>query len=346
MSSSGSNKTSGKRRISGTSRIMQSLGGKRKQTSKDLISTANKPTETADDIFSDVEASIDESIIRSPISYSDEAFAAAAVKGAGSAYPNYDPNPISIFEGEAEAAAASATAATETSMEVDTRTPAVVFVRPPTLNQIGALPDNVRDIQMSINIIKLYMDALQHNIAPAYMSVKDHFTMVEQQTNKLAYKDIMYSILNNNTVHKRNFYAVSNLFYYYFVKLFDNTVPIAHVIVNVNYTRGKTNISHAITAFFNSCAHYVVSNIKQLFNAEQQSMNIPGEYYRIIQNNQITLTNLYNFRLNDLRSVLFLKHTPDNDNNTFASKRADNCEERVINVPIHVMINVPQLYFE
>ncbi|ACI28826.1 agip125 [Agrotis ipsilon multiple nucleopolyhedrovirus] len=341
--SSSSSKTSGKRRISGTTKILERLGGKRKAPAKDLISTANKPSET-EDVFSDVEASIEDSMVRSPRSYADDAFAAAAVKAAGSTYPNYDPDPISIFAGDnatTEAAAAEAAA----SMEVDTRT-AVVFVRPPTLNQIGTMPDSVRDIQLAINIIKLYMDALQHNIAPARMSVKDHFTMLEQQTNKLAYKDIMYSILNNNTVNRRNFYAVSNLFYYYFVKLFDNTVSIAHVIVNVNYTRGKTNISQAITAFFNSCAHYVVSNIKQLFNVEQQTMNIPDEYYRVIENNQVTLTNLYNFRLNDLRSIIFVKYTPDNDNNTFESKRADNADERVLNIPIHVMRNVPQLYFE
>lgn len=329
MSTSNVNKPGAKRRAS--SKLSLMLGGsKRKQApaAKDLISTANKPE--TEDIFSDLESAVDESILRSPQRYPDEI-------GESSNTPSsyeFEPNrPVDTTEESATG---------ETKMDVDVRS-AVVFVRPPALNQIGPLADNVRDIQTAINTIKLYMDALQNNTA---MSTKKYFTMLEEQTNKLAYKDIMFSILNNNSVNKRNFHAVSNMFYYYYVKLFDNTVPIAHVIVNVNYTRGKTNITHALTAFFNSCAHYVVSNIKQLFNVEHQLVNIPDEYYKIIDANQIALTNLYNFRLNDLRSVVFIKHTPDNDVNVYESVRANNPEERVFNVPIRVMINVPRLYFE
>ncbi|AAZ38282.1 ORF-116 [Agrotis segetum nucleopolyhedrovirus A] len=322
---SGNGKGASKRRASSKSLFGLS---KRKQPPKELIATPTNTGAESDDIFSDTEATIDDINITSP--RQNETPENSGGETPAKVYSNYDPQ-----------------ASTDvTTMDVDVARASVVFVRPPALNQIGGMADNVRDIQLAINTIKLYMDALQNNIAPIKMTAKLYFTMLEQHTNKLAYKDIMFSILNNNTVNERNFHAASNMFYYYFVKLFDNILPIAHVIVNVNYTRNKTKISHSLTAFFNTCAHYVVSNIKQLFNVEQTNVNVPDEYYKVIEANQTTLTNLYNFRLNDLRSVAFIKHTPDNDVNAFDSVRADNPEERVINVPIQVMMNVPRLYFE
>ncbi|AIE47775.1 hypothetical protein pesp045 [Peridroma alphabaculovirus] len=228
----------------------------------------------------------------------------------------------------------------------DKSRPTVVFVKPPALNQIASDAANVRDVQLAINTIKLYMDALQTGIGPASIALKEHFTLRTEQVTKLAYKDIMFSIINNNTVNRRNFYAISNLFYHYFVKLFDNTASVAHVIVNVNYTRHRTNISDQLTAFFNLCAHYVVSNIKQLINADKSmTVSMPDEYMKVIRANQITLTNLFNFRLSDLRGIVFYKHTPDNDANTFVGEPASNREERILNVPLHVVLNVPQLYF-
>lgn len=304
----------------------------------EMIVTPNTVNaEAAEKVLADLDAAINESIARSPrpLLDIDEPSTSATTS-------NFEAQARAETEAEAEAEAEAEIAA----MEVDINRADVVFVRPPTLNQISGTTDNVRDIQRAIDMIKAYMDTLQNNIAPAKISTKDHFTIFERQTNKLAYKDIIFSILNNNTVNRRNFVAVSDMFYYYYIKLFDNILPIAHIIVNVNYTRNKTKITHMLTAFLNSCAHYVVSNIKQLFNVEQKNINVPEDYYRIIDSNQSTLTNLYNFRLSDLRSVLFVKHTPDNDVNKFEIVRAANPDERVIDVPIHVLMNVPRLRFE
>ncbi|ACI47480.1 unknown [Spodoptera litura nucleopolyhedrovirus II] len=262
-------------------------------------------------------------------------------------YPNYDPDPSSVGDMSTSAVAAAASIPHQMDVEdAGVRNNTVILVRPPTMNQVGMLHDNVKDIQVAINIITQYMNALQNNISPTItMTTKQHFTMFENQVNKLDYRDIMVSILNNNTVNRENFYALSNMFYNYYIKLFDNIIPLAHVIVNVNYTHGKTRISAALTAFINSCAHYVVSNIKQLLGY-QNPINISDEYYRIIVDKQHCLTNLYNFRLNDLRSVLFIKHTHDNDINTFGSRPADNSDDHVISIPIHVVYNVPNLKFE
>ncbi|QNV47831.1 hypothetical protein [Alphabaculovirus altersperidaniae] len=335
--SSGAGKSGAKRKTTATSKIGEMMGFKRKQPDKNLISTANKPInyDNDDDDLSNLEAAINESSVRSPLETASSTVSAQH-------YPNYDPDPGSFVDDEA---------LPRSTMDVDdglgqNGAPVVILVKPPTMNQIGMLHDNVRDIQLAINIITQYMNALQRNISPTItMTTKQYFTFFEPQVNKLAYKTIMMSILNNNTVNRENFYALSNMFYYYYIKLFDNIIPLAHVIVNVNYTHGTTHISYALTGFINSCAHYVVSNIKQLFSY-QSNINISNEYYRIITDKQHCLTNLYNFKLNDLRNVLFIKHTRDNDTNTFGSEAAENSEDHVIDIPIHVSYNLPNLKFE
>ncbi|QAT90394.1 hypothetical protein KM622_gp108 [Spodoptera exempta nucleopolyhedrovirus] len=310
-----------KRRSDDESNSKFFLSTKRKQpTSKNLISTANEFTET------DLEDSINESMIRSPVYTPNVASTSTAV-------PRYDEEVVDDVD-MTDITRASASKAT------------IVFIRPPTLNQISQLSSNYMEIQHAIDTITAYMNTLQYNINPTgRLTAKQFFTLNENETNKLEYKDIMYSILNNNTVNRRNFYAVSNMFYYYYVKLMDNIIPIAHVIVNVNYTRGKTRITHALTTFINLCAHYVVSNIKQLLNKETTS-KVPEEYLNVITANQLSLTNLYNFRLSDLRRVVFVKHTMDNDINKYNTLLAKNPEDRVIDIPIHVLYNVPQLNFE
>ncbi|ABM45818.1 unknown protein [Spodoptera frugiperda multiple nucleopolyhedrovirus] len=241
-------------------------------------------------------------------------------------FPNYDPD------------------VSNSAMDVDIRKQ-VVFVRPPTMNQITKQYDNINDIQNAIDNITQYMDALQNNISSVKWTTKQHFTFFENQVNKIGYKDIMISVLNNNTVNRDNFYALSNMFYNYYVHLFNNIIPLAHIIVNVNYTHNKTRITHSMTAFLNMCAHYVVSNIRQLFNSEP-TINIPESYYKIITDKQQCLTNLYNFKLNDLRNLTFIKHTPDNDVNTYTSTTASNPKDRVISFPIYVVYNIPNLKFE
>ncbi|AYN45056.1 se96 [Alphabaculovirus alterspexiguae] len=283
---------------------------KRKQPPKDPI---NEFTEL------DLENNINDSILRSPI------YTSAVVEP-----EEVDDNDVEMVE---------------TAASVSYK-PAIVFIRPPTLNQISQFSNNYVEIQHAIDTITLYMNTLQYNIDPKNkLTAKQFFTLNENETNKLEYKDIMYSILNNNKVNRKNFYAISNMFYHYYVKLMDNLIPIAHVIVNVNYTRGKTRISHALTTFINLCAHYVVSNIKQLFNKENIS-NVSEEYLNVITTNQSLLTNLYNFRLSDLRRVLFIKHTTDNDINRFETLQAKNPEDRVINIHINVLYNLPRLNFE
>ena len=255
-------------------------------------------------------------------------------------YPNYDPDPTSYLPPPQHQ-----------NVDIDTNinnnNNTIVLVKPPTMNQIDTMQDNVRDIQTAINMITQYMNALQNNISPGtILTTKQYFTFQEPHVNKLDYKTIMVSILNNNVVNRQNFYALSNMFYYYYIKLFDNIVPLAHIIVNVNYTRGKTRITHSLTAFLNLCAHYVVSNIKQLFSSETY-INIPDEYYKIITDKQHCLTNLYNFRLNDLRIIPFVKHTYDNDANTFQSESTtSDPNDHIISFPIRVLYNVPNLKFE
>lgn len=221
----------------------------------------------------------------------------------------------------------------------------VIFVRPPLLNQVSTWPCNVTDIQNAIDRLQLYMDALQNNIAPRRMSLKNHFTHYEPQINKLAYRDIMFAIVNHNRVHRHNFEDASNMFYKYFIKIFDHIEPMAHAIVNVNYTIGQTNISEALTAYINLCAHYVVSNISLLFNKNSTTVNVPAEYQHKIDQYQYNLTNLYNSRLVSLRGVVFYKHTSDNDVNTTPSALPDDPRDRIINVRIRVVPNDLKLNF-
>ncbi|QEI03476.1 hypothetical protein [Spodoptera cosmioides nucleopolyhedrovirus] len=310
---------------------------KRKQPDKNLISTANRPADEGDDSIH--YAAVD----RSPEN---------RYESSPQYYPNYDPDPSSVGDIIPPIQINNSNNGNGNNrMDVDVIKSGgdntVVLVKPPTMNQIGTLHDNVTDIQLAINIITQYMDALQRNVSPTItMTTKQYFTFFENQINRLDYKSIMLSILNNNTVNRENFYALSNMFYNYYIKLFDNIIPLAHVIVNVNYTHGKTRITSSMTGFINSCAHYVVSNIKQLLGEYHSQINIPDEYYRIVVDKQHCLTNLYNFRLNDLRNVVFIKHTPDNDINTFTSQPAENSDDHIISFPIRVVYNLPNLKFE
>lgn len=324
---------------SSSSKIGEMMRFKRKQPDKNLISTANKPGGGGGDEDND-----DDSINYQTTQGGFE----TRYESSPQYYPNYDPDPSS--SGDVTASSVAVAPTNNNRMDVDVvkgGNNVVILVKPPTMNQIGMLHDNVRDIQLAINIITEYMNALQRNISTTVtMTTKQYFTFFEEQINKLDYKDIMVSILNNNTVNRDNFYALSNMFYNYYVNLFDNIIPLAHVIVNVNYTHGKTRISSSITSFINSCAHYVVSNIKQLFGEYHSQINIPNDYYRIITDKQHCLTNLYNFRLNDLRNILFIKHTRDNDVNTFGSRPAENTDDHVISFPIRVVYNLPNLKFD
>jgi hypothetical protein len=218
----------------------------------------------------------------------------------------------------------------------------VVFVRPPVLNQINNYPINAIDIQRAIDSLTLYMNALQSTITNVPQTLKFFMKPVEHQYNILEYKNIMHAVLNSNTVNRQHFALLSDMFYKYYVKLFDSTITIAHVIVNVNYTIGKTNISKAMTAFFNLCAHYMVSIIKSLLNTENK-VNVNHDYLAIIDQKHRALTNLYNFRLNDLTSVVFYKHTPDNDDSTFVIMNPEKPE--ILNVPIRVQRNYTHLQF-
>nr|QKO28992.1 hypothetical protein [Spodoptera exigua multiple nucleopolyhedrovirus] len=340
-SSSSTGKSGMKRKTasSSSSKIGEMMRFKRKQPDKNLISTANKPAGGGGDDDND-----DDSINYQTTQGGFE----TRYESSPQYYPNYDPDPSS--SGDVTASSVAVAPTNNNRMDVDVvkgGNNVVILVKPPTMNQIGMLHDNVRDIQLAINIITEYMNALQRNISTTVtMTTKQYFTFFEEQINKLDYKDIMVSILNNNTVNRDNFYALSNMFYNYYVNLFDNIIPLAHVIVNVNYTHGKTRISSSITSFINSCAHYVVSNIKQLFGEYHSQINIPNDYYRIITDKQHCLTNLYNFRLNDLRNILFIKHTRDNDVNTFGSRPAENTDDHVISFPIRVVYNLPNLKFD
>jgi hypothetical protein len=343
-SSTGKSGTKRKTASSSSSKIGEMMRFKRKQPDKNLISTANKPAVDYDESDDPINYQIAQGGgVASPLE--------TRYESSPQYYPNYDPDPSSVgdvpmqINGNGNGNRMDVDVVRNTVVGVGNN--AVVLVKPPTMNQIGMLHDNVRDIQLAINIITEYMNALQRNISTTTtMTTKQYFTFYEEQVNKLDYKDIMVSILNNNTVNRENFYALSNMFYNYYINLFDNIIPLAHVIVNVNYTHGKTRITSSITGFINSCAHYIVSNIKQLFGEYHSQINIPDEYYRIVIDKQHCLTNLYNFRLNDLRSILFIKHTGDNDVNTFGSRPAENSDDHVISFPIRVVYNLPNLKFE
>ncbi|AUV65382.1 hypothetical protein [Alphabaculovirus myunipunctae] len=219
----------------------------------------------------------------------------------------------------------------------------VVFVKPPPLNYIPTYPLNIREIQTAINHLSAYMNALQKNIDKSTQSLKYFFTLYEDEVNALDYRNIMFAMINNNTVSRRNFNALADMFYQYYVKLFDNTVTVAHIIVNVNYTIGKTNICKMITVFFNLCAHYMISIMRGMLDATASNNKYP-EYEEVINKKHLMLTDIYNFRLTDLAGTQFFKHTPDNDVNDKYTI-VDPPTAEIFDVRIDVQRNNYNLYF-
>jgi hypothetical protein len=310
---------------------------KTKPSDTTLFSTPNKDFMTTDDEMSATEASINQSMSRSP------------------ARPIiFDKQPPTYYTEQIISEDNELDSDNDTYSRLKTKpnnriralvNNNVIFVCPPLLNQVSMAPRNVTDIQNVIDRLQMYMDALQNNIAPAAMSLKKHFTHYESQINRLAYRDIMFAIVNNNRVHRHNFEDVSNMFYKYFIKMFGYIEPMTHAIVNVNYTIGQTNISEALTAYINLCAHYVVSNISLLFNKNTTTINVPVEYLHKIDQCQYNLTSLYNSSLIGLRGAVFYKHTTDNDVNTLATELPDNPRDRIVNVRIQVVPNELKLNF-
>nr|QBI90263.1 hypothetical protein [Trichoplusia ni single nucleopolyhedrovirus] len=229
--------------------------------------------------------------------------------------------------------------------------PVVVFITPPLLNQIASDCNNVLDIQKSIDSIKLYLDALQNNINPRVSStLKQFLTFEDNVENVIDYATIMNAILSDKDVSRKNFYKFSEALFNYYMRIFDNVSTVAHIIVNVNYTRGKTKITHGITNFFNLCVNYIVSNITDLLEYKESQLPYnymhPNEYQRHINDYQRKLTDMYNYRLLDLQSIVFYKHTPDNDANQFVSVAARNKYYRIIDVDINVKNVYNYLVFE
>ncbi|AGC36257.1 hypothetical protein TF1A_0042 [Chrysodeixis chalcites SNPV TF1-A] len=229
--------------------------------------------------------------------------------------------------------------------------PVVVFITPPLLNQIPSDCNNMLCIQKSIDSIKLYLDALQNNInSRVSNTLKQFLTFEDNIENVIDYATIMNAILSDKDVSRKNFYKFSEALFNYYVRIFDNVSTVAHVIVNVNYTRGKTKITHGITNFFNLCVNYIVSNITDLLEYKESRLPYdyihPDEYRNHIDNYQRKLTDMYNYRLLDLLSIIFYKHTPDNDVNQFTSVAATNKYYRVIDIDIHVKNVYNYLVFE
>ncbi|AJD80733.1 hypothetical protein [Pseudoplusia includens SNPV IE] len=224
--------------------------------------------------------------------------------------------------------------------------PEVINV-PPLLNQIPGDSTNVFCIQKNIDKIKQYLDTLQNNINPLVSNtLKQYMTFEDNVENIIDYASIMNAMLSGKDVSRRNFYKFSEALFNYYVRIFDNVSTVAHVIVNVNYSRGKTKITHAITNFFNLCINYIVSNITELLEYKESYYKHPDEYQSHIDVNQRKLTDIYNNRLLDLKSIQFYKHTPDNDVNQFISVGATNKYYRIIDVDINVKNVFNYLIFE
>ncbi|QEI03660.1 hypothetical protein [Rachiplusia nu nucleopolyhedrovirus] len=224
----------------------------------------------------------------------------------------------------------------------DVNSPKVIFLLAPSLNQIYSNSDNTRQIQEAIDRLASYLNRLQSNINQNIsFTLKNYMTFEETQENRIDYQEIMLAILRNKDVRPENFYKFSEALQSYYFQCFDSIVPIAHVIVNVNYTRGKTKIVHSLTHFFNLCINYFVSSIFNiLLEPSSVSSNniIRPEYLEHIEDMQKNITNMYNFRLVDLQNTLFYKHTPDNDDNRFESQKATLPSDVIYDVAINVKL--------
>ncbi len=214
----------------------------------------------------------------------------------------------------------------------------LIMIVAPGLNQIISSFDNTPQIQQSINRLKAYLDKLQKNInGPTATSLKNYMIFEDIQENRIDYQEIMLALLRHRNVKAKNFYKFSEAIKSYYYKCFDSIVPIAHVIVNVNYTRDRTKIAHSLTHFFNLCVHYVVSSINILLT-NTETAAIQDKFIEHIKITQEEITNMYNFRLLDLHNVVFYKHTPDNDENRYESYQASLPSDIIYDMPITVQL--------
>nr|QEE80023.1 Maco-A 136 [Mamestra configurata nucleopolyhedrovirus A] len=213
----------------------------------------------------------------------------------------------------------------------------VIFIAAPVLNSVSMHPQNIRQIQCVIDNLQRYMDQLQKNIFHNSMTLKQHFSDTQHKVIKLYYADIVSAIVQNNTVHAHNFHSVSEMFFNYYMGMFNVIEPIMHAIINVNYTIGKTNISQAVTHFLNVCAHYVVFLLQELINRNTTvKNNIPAQYMNDIKKRQNILTNIFNSHLLSLQSSMFYKHTPNNDDTINVGVQPTNYRDRIISVHLRV----------
>jgi hypothetical protein len=206
----------------------------------------------------------------------------------------------------------------------------VVFVRPIVLQPIPSVPDNVTQIQLGIDNFKMYLNALHNNVHNKRLfSLKDFFIINNELVSELKYKHIMQSIIKFQ-INSQNFLYASNMFYEYYIKLFDIIGELAHIIVNVNYTHNSTRISELLTLILNKCALYYYESIMDLIVEKSYSST---QYYNIIEQNQSRLTNLFNIKLVSLQNILFYKHTVNNDIN----KKNTYSRTTIIDIPIKVI---------
>lgn len=227
----------------------------------------------------------------------------------------------------------------------------IIYILPPSLNQIHSTCDNIRQIQQTIDKLKSYLNRLQSNVDQNLsFSLKNYMMFEEPQENRIDYQEIMLALLREKDVNSKNFYKFSKLLHSYYIQCFDSIVPIAHVIVNVNYTRNKTKITHSITHFINLCVNYVVSSVRVLLSSSGTalspvSQSIRAEYLEHIQETQKYITNYYTYKLVELTNTVFYKHTPDNDDNRFESHQAVLPSDHIYDIPIYVLMVSNKLNF-
>ncbi|AUA60273.1 ORF42 protein [Operophtera brumata nucleopolyhedrovirus] len=175
------------------------------------------------------------------------------------------------------------------------------------LSSINDAPNNNNDILKVNEEVKFYL----RNVLKTEQDFKEMINTNNYDNVRIAFIDQVEE-LKKYQMSKNNLLVAIHMLR----KLFNGyqyVVPdLIHLIVNINYTKDRTDIVELVSNFINNCARHIVSVMTTCMVRVETPMTIPDSINGQISSHQYDLTTMYNLTFAKARSKTYYKYTQNN----------------------------------
>ncbi|AXS67704.1 Adho45-like protein [Cryptophlebia peltastica nucleopolyhedrovirus] len=198
--------------------------------------------------------------------------------------------------------------------------------------------ENIESIQNGFNVLITYLNF------ELFVKLEKILKLTSKLSNKILYEDIM-SNFGKYDINARNYSKMSELIFKYYYSLLDNIENIVPILINVNYTHNKTNISLLICGVVNNLAINMLRRfLKAQVTKPNEEMNVPIRFQSKVHINQNILTKKINHVLSRIHNNVYYKYTNDNDVNNIKTLKVKK-ENMIDHIKVVVIVQKTTLNF-